>query len=64
MNEFFTLDLGDDGVAHLQLSRPEQLNTFVPGFYPAFRDAVQALHDDGLTRALVISSTGKVTPVM
>ncbi|MEG1833760.1 MAG: enoyl-CoA hydratase-related protein [Burkholderiaceae bacterium] len=59
MNEFFTLKLGDDGVAHLQLSRPEQLNTFVPDFYPALRDAVAALHDGGRTRALVISSTGK-----
>lgn len=59
MNEYFSLELADDGVAHLQFNRPEALNTFVPAFYPALRDAVLALHDGGKTRALVISSTGK-----
>jgi len=35
------------------------MNTMAPPFFPAFRDAVQALDDAGQTRVLVISSTGK-----
>lgn len=58
MNDFFTLAV-DHGVAHLQLNRPERLNTMAPPFFPALRDAVRALHEAGDARALVISSTGK-----
>jgi enoyl-CoA hydratase len=57
--EFFSLELGDTGIAHLQLSRPERLNTFAPPFFPALRDAVRGLDAEGRTRVLVISSTGK-----
>ena len=58
MNEFFSLTEGD-GIAHLQLNRPERLNTLVPAFFPALRDAVRGLDDAGATRVLLISSTGK-----
>ena len=58
MNDFFTLST-NTGIAHLQLNRPERLNTMAPPFFPALRDAVRALHDAGDVRALVISSTGK-----
>ncbi|MDE2627732.1 MAG: enoyl-CoA hydratase/isomerase family protein [Burkholderiales bacterium] len=58
MNDFFTLDTRDT-VAHLQLNRPERLNTMAPPFFPALRDAVRALNDAGTARVLVISSTGK-----
>ena len=58
MNDFFTLAT-QDGIAHLQLNRPERLNTMSPPFFPALRDAVRALGDAGTTRVLVISSTGK-----
>jgi enoyl-CoA hydratase len=58
MNDFFRLDLAD-GVATLQLHRPERMNTLAPAFFPAFRDTVQALHDGGDARVLVISSTGR-----
>lgn len=58
MNEYFQLQR-DGSIAHLQLNRPERLNTMAPDFFPALRDAVRALHDEGSTRALVISSTGK-----
>jgi len=58
MNDFFTLSTAA-GVAHLQLNRPERLNTMEPKFFPALRDAVRGLHDAGEARALVISSTGK-----
>ena len=56
---FFTLQTAAPGVAHLQLCRPERLNTMAPPFFPALRDAVQALNTSGQTRALVVSSTGK-----
>ena len=58
MNDFFNL-ASTAGIAHLQLNRPERLNTMAPPFFPALRDAVRGLHDGGDTRALVISSTGK-----
>ena len=57
-NDFFQLDI-DNGIAHLQLNRPERLNTMAPPFFPALRDAVRALNDGGEARVLVISSTGK-----
>ncbi len=58
MTQFFTLTQ-QDAVAHLQLNRPERLNTMAPPFFPALRDAVNGLNDAGTVRALVISSTGK-----
>jgi enoyl-CoA hydratase len=58
MNDFFTLTT-TAGIAHLQLNRPERLNTMAPPFFPALRDAVRGLHDAGEARVLVISSTGK-----
>jgi enoyl-CoA hydratase len=57
-SEFFALS-HENGVAHLQLARPERLNTMTPAFFPAVRDAVRRLGDEGATRAMVISSTGK-----
>ena len=57
-SEFFDLS-HDSGVAHLRLNRPERLNTMTPAFFPAVRDAVRRLGEDGATRALVLSSTGK-----
>ena len=58
MNDYFTL-AATDGIAHLQLNRPERMNTMAPPFFPALRDAVRGLDDAGATRVLVISSTGK-----
>jgi enoyl-CoA hydratase len=60
-SEFFALS-HENGVAHLQLNRPERLNTMTPAFFPAVRDAVRLLGDEGATRALVISSTGTSQP--
>jgi len=57
-NDFFQLST-DNGIAHLQLNRPERLNTMAPPFFPALRDAVRGLNDGGGARVLVISSTGK-----
>ncbi|MET0519065.1 MAG: enoyl-CoA hydratase-related protein [Burkholderiaceae bacterium] len=58
-NDFFTLATDARGIAHLQLNRPERMNTMAPPFFPALRDAVRGLHDGGTARVLVISSTGK-----
>ena len=58
MNDFFTLSTADT-IAHLQLNRPERLNTMTPAFFPALRDAVRRLHAAGEARVLVISSTGR-----
>ena len=58
MNDFFSLATRDR-VAHLQLNRPERLDTMSPPFFPALRDAVRGLGVAGDTRALVISSTGR-----
>ena len=58
MNDFFELTLHEQ-IAHLQLSRPERLNTMEPAFFPALRDTVRQLHEDGTARVLVISSTGR-----
>lgn len=57
--DYFTLEHGANGVAHLQLNRPERMNTMAPPFFPAVRDTVEALNAEGRTRVLVISSTGK-----
>ena len=60
MNDFFTLlEDPNTGIAELVLNRPERLNTMAPAFFPALRDAVQALDDAGRTRVLLIRSTGK-----
>ena len=60
MNDFFTLTLDDaTGIATLELNRPERLNTLAPAFFPALRDAVNRLSDEGRTRVLVLRSTGK-----
>ena len=57
-NEYFQLGT-ESGIAHLQLNRPDRLNTMGPAFFTALREAVRSLDDAGDTRALVISSTGK-----
>ncbi len=48
-----------DHVAHVQLNRPDELNTMVPAFWNDLPRIVSDLSDEGSTRAVVISSTGK-----
>ena len=58
--DFFRLELADTGVAHLQLCRPERLNTLDPALLSgAARRRAARSTPSGRTRALVISSTGK-----
>jgi len=60
MNEFFRIDQDPaTGIAELVLNRPERMNTMAPAFFPALRDAVQALDDAGATRVLVVRAEGK-----
>ncbi len=59
MLDFFSLTSGSSGIAHLQLNRPERMNTMALPFFAGLRDAVRELSDAGQTRVLVISSTGK-----
>ena len=55
----FSLNLGDDHVAHLVLNRPEVMNTMHPTFWRELDGLLTQIHQEGKARALVISSTGK-----
>ncbi len=46
-------------VAHVRLTRPDELNTMVPEFWSELPQIVTGLSDAGSTRAVVISSTGR-----
>jgi len=60
MNDFFRIDQDPaTGIAELVLNRPERMNTMAPAFFPALRDAVQALDDAGATRVLIVRGEGK-----
>jgi len=48
-----------EGVAHLILSRPDELNSMIPSFWTELPEIVDELSDSGRARVLVISSTGK-----
>lgn len=48
-----------DGVGHIRLDRPEQLNTMVREFWMELPEIVRGLDRRGDVRAIVISSTGK-----
>jgi enoyl-CoA hydratase len=48
-----------DRVAHLRLSRPDELNTMTADFWRELPEIVTGLSDAGTARCVVISSTGK-----
>jgi enoyl-CoA hydratase len=48
-----------DGVAHVQLSRPDAYNSMIPEFWSELPRIVAELSDQGRARAIVVSSTGK-----
>ncbi len=48
-----------DKVAHLRLSRPDELNTMTPAFWRELPEIVNGLDAAGSARAVVISSTGR-----
>jgi len=49
----------NDGVAHVRLSRPDQLNTMIAEFWSELPQIIDQLSDQGDTRVIVISSTGR-----
>ena len=54
----FDVDI-TDRVAHVRLSRPDELNTMVPEFWRELPEIVTRLSDEAGARAVVISSTGR-----
>lgn len=58
MHECFEVSI-DDGVAHLQLSRPDAYNTMIPSFWSELPEIVRDIDAGAKARAIVISSTGK-----
>ncbi len=49
----------DGGVAHIQLNRPDALNSMTREFWMELPEIVRGLDADGKVRAIVVSSTGK-----
>lgn len=48
-----------DGVAHIVLSRPDELNTMIPEFWSELPQIVDEISDQGRARVIVLSSTGR-----
>jgi enoyl-CoA hydratase len=48
-----------DHIAHIQLSRPEQMNSMIPAFWLELPQLVRELDERGDIRVIVLSSTGK-----
>ncbi len=46
-------------VAHVQLSRGDELNTMTPAFWRELPEIINGISDEGKARAIVISSTGR-----
>ncbi len=58
--DYTTFDLTiADGIAHIQLNRPEALNTMTPEFWVELPAAIRDIDDNARARVIVISSTGK-----
>ncbi|WP_036774801.1 enoyl-CoA hydratase-related protein [Photorhabdus australis] len=58
-NEHFIITV-DNGVAHLQLSRPDKANSLALGFWKLFPEAIDQLSRSGQVRVMVISAQGRV----
>jgi len=48
-----------EGIAHIVLNRPDDLNTMTPDFWRELPQLVDEISDRGGSRAIVVSSTGK-----
>ena len=57
-HEFFDVSI-DAGVAHLQLNRPDHLNSMARGFWNELPVIVRDIDENARARVIVISSTGK-----
>ena len=49
----------EDHVAHIQMSRPNEMNSMNKAFWKELPDLVNQLDESAMARAIVISSTGK-----
>ena len=56
--DFFEVAIAD-GVAHLQLNRPDKLNSMNRAFWSELPAIVRDIDDNARARVIVISSTGK-----
>ena len=54
----FEVEIADQ-VAHLRMSRPDELNTMTPEFWRELPEIVTSISDAATARVVVISSTGK-----
>jgi enoyl-CoA hydratase len=57
-HECFDLEVAN-GIAHIRLSRPDALNTFVRAFWRELPEAVAELDRSAAARVIVVSSTGR-----
>lgn len=48
-----------DGIAHIEMTRPDRLNALSDGMLAALQDQIHALSDDRDTRVVILSGTGK-----
>lgn len=48
-----------EGIAHIVLNRPTEMNTMTPDFWRELPQLVDEISDRGAARAMVVSSTGK-----
>jgi len=58
-NERVSIELGDDGVAQVRLTRPDKMNALDPEMFERIIRAGQALHDMKGLRVVVLSGEGK-----
>ncbi|WP_299769376.1 crotonase/enoyl-CoA hydratase family protein [uncultured Pseudoteredinibacter sp.] len=49
----------NEHIAHIELNRPDELNTMVPAFWRELPEAVRKIDREAAARVIVISSTGK-----
>jgi enoyl-CoA hydratase len=47
-----------DKIAHIRFNRPDKRNCMIPEFWRELPEVVNQLHEGGVARALIISSTG------
>ncbi len=60
MTSYTTLSVQiNDGIAQLELSRPDEFNSMTEAFWEEFPAALREIDSDGQTRVVVLSSTGK-----
>ncbi|MFT5004292.1 MAG: enoyl-CoA hydratase, partial [Flavobacteriales bacterium] len=49
----------ENHIAHIQMSRPEMLNSMVPAFWRELPAVVRKIDEESQARVIVISSQGK-----